>query len=98
MEAPLPDVIKDFGIQPDPVCASTLASNEATLQDRLARFQPIQYGCKELDGIVLLGGLQRGSVVGVSADNTDGFGLLVRFASSSPVLDAEVVRWDCKAQ
>ncbi|OAR02803.1 hypothetical protein LLEC1_00209 [Akanthomyces lecanii] len=70
-------ITKQFSLQPGPVCASTLASEETSLQDRLAKLQLVQYGCAELDGAVLLGGLQRGSVVGVSADNADGFGLLM---------------------
>ncbi|KAM3426877.1 hypothetical protein MY4824_009766 [Beauveria thailandica] len=70
----------DSSQQPKPVNALMLACKEASLRDRLARFQPVRYGCTELDGALLCGGLQRGSIVGISAD-VDGFGLLMGLQS-----------------
>ncbi len=75
---PVTGITAKFCPRSDPICASTLAGKEASLHDRLATWQPVKYGCTELDSAILLGGLQRGSVVGVSADDADGFGLLVR--------------------
>lgn len=66
-------------VQLTPVCASMLVDQEATTHDRLARLHSINYGCTELDDVVLRGGLQRGSIVGISATDTDCFGLMVRF-------------------
>lgn len=62
-----------------PVPASVLADGEAARRDGLRARGPCHSGCRELDEYVLMGGgFERGSVVGVSADDSDGFGLAVR--------------------
>lgn len=38
---------------------------------------PCPSGCGDLDGYVLLGGLERGSVVGISAEEEDAVGVTV---------------------
>ncbi|EGX95083.1 hypothetical protein CCM_03355 [Cordyceps militaris CM01] len=73
---PLTQMTGDFCLRPVPTCALALAGEEASLHGRLSSFPLVKYGCTELDEAVLLGGLERGSVVGISADDVDGFGLL----------------------
>ncbi|KAH8711136.1 hypothetical protein HC256_007951 [Beauveria bassiana] len=88
----LANITDDSSQQPKPVSAIVLACKEASLRDRLARFQPVRYGCTELDGALLRGGLQRGSIVGISAD-FDGFGLLMGLQSMiRAILDGSVNR------
>lgn len=66
----------DIPLRPVPIPASQLASYEADRSRHLHALEPLQYGCAELDG-VLLGGLPRGSIVGISSDDENGFGMLV---------------------
>ncbi|KAK3336871.1 hypothetical protein B0T19DRAFT_481319 [Cercophora scortea] len=56
--------------------ASALVDEELTRRDRLRRRGNILTACKEVDQYVLLGGLERGCVAGVSADE-DELGLLL---------------------
>lgn len=83
-------------VQPEPVRASQLSADELNEHERLLTMQPLRYGCTELDNAVLLGGLHRGSIVGVSADDVDGFGLLVGLHSIPRDADADPIRWGCK--
>ncbi|KAJ4298655.1 hypothetical protein N0V88_003686 [Collariella sp. IMI 366227] len=67
---PLPSQTStQFPIQPLP--ASLLVDQEIIRKGHLARKGNLMTGCKELDEYVLLGGLERGSVVGVSAEEDD---------------------------
>jgi hypothetical protein len=59
------------------VSGETLFETESTRRSELDRKGTLRTGCRELDDCVLLGGLGRGSVVGVSAEEMD-VGLLVR--------------------
>lgn len=83
-------------VQPEPVRASQLSTDELNEQERLSTMKPLRYGCAELDNAVLLGGLRRGSIVGVSADDVDGFGLLVGLHSILRDADTDPIRWGCK--
>lgn len=83
---PLTQMTGDFCLRPVPTCALALAGEEASLHGRLSSFPLVKYGCTELDEAVLLGGLERGSVVGISADDVDGFGLLVWLFCSRVIL------------
>ncbi|XXH02787.1 hypothetical protein Hte_009173 [Hypoxylon texense] len=60
----------------EPVSGATLYELEVTRREKLRRRGRIRTGCVEIDETVLLGGFERGSVVGVSAEDGD-FGLLV---------------------
>ncbi|PKK43899.1 hypothetical protein CI102_12503 [Trichoderma harzianum] len=65
---------------PDPsrprlVSASALASIEKRRRDFVRSLGPCPSGCEDLDVYVLLGGFERGSVVGISAEDEDGVGL-----------------------
>ncbi|EHK25047.1 uncharacterized protein TRIVIDRAFT_129829, partial [Trichoderma virens Gv29-8] len=55
--------------------ASALASIEKRRRDFVRSLGPCPSGCHDLDKHVLLGGLERGSVVGISAEDEDGVGL-----------------------
>ncbi|KAM7184685.1 hypothetical protein V8F33_012843 [Rhypophila sp. PSN 637] len=72
---------------PVPVPASVLVDGE--LARRRARFTPrtgnILTGCQEIDEYVLLGGFERGSVVGVSSED-DEVGLLIGLQTASHLL------------
>ena len=61
-----------------PIDGGTLYRLEAARRDRLKQRGNCLVGCKELDDYVLLGGFERGSIVGISAEE-DEFGLLVSF-------------------
>lgn len=62
--------------QIEPVSGATLFDQETRRRDTLARRGRCLTGCRELDDQVLLGGFERGCVVGVSAEEED-VGLLV---------------------
>lgn len=62
--------------QLEPVSGATLFEQETRRRDALARRGRCVTGCRELDEQVLLGGFERGCVVGVSAEEED-VGLLV---------------------
>ncbi|KAM0439761.1 hypothetical protein ACHAPT_000855 [Fusarium lateritium] len=55
----------------DPVPASVLADKEARRRDAAAELGRCMTGCAVLDDEVLLGGFERGSVVGVSAEDEE---------------------------
>lgn len=75
-----------FPIEPLP--ASLLLDQELARRKRLATKGNLLTGCRELDEYVLLGGFERGSVVGVSAEEEE-MGLLVS-ASTSPHVQSTV--------
>ncbi|KAK4137058.1 hypothetical protein BT67DRAFT_440059, partial [Trichocladium antarcticum] len=54
-----------------PLPASVLLEQELARKNLLCKKGNIRTGCKELDEYVLLGGLERGSVVGVSAEEEE---------------------------
>jgi hypothetical protein len=63
-----------------PVSASALASIEKQRRDFVRGLGPCRSGCEDLDNYVLLaGGFERGSVVGISAEDEDGVGVMVSF-------------------
>ncbi|KAL5091164.1 hypothetical protein Trisim1_003477 [Trichoderma cf. simile WF8] len=57
------------------VSASALASTEKRRRDFVRSLGPCPSGCEDLDAYVLLGGFERGSVVGISAEDEDGVGV-----------------------
>ncbi|KAL9468932.1 hypothetical protein ACSS6W_010626 [Trichoderma asperelloides] len=66
--------------RPGPVSASALASIEKQRRDFVRGLGPCRSGCDDLDNYVLLsGGFERGSVVGISAEDEDGVGVTVGF-------------------
>ncbi|EHK47365.1 hypothetical protein TRIATDRAFT_238203 [Trichoderma atroviride IMI 206040] len=67
---------RDPNSRPRPVSASALASIEKQRRDFVRDLGPCRSGCEDLDSYVLLaGGFERGSVVGISAEDEDGVGL-----------------------
>ena len=73
-----------------PLPASVLLEQELDRKDRLCKKGNLVTGCRELDEYVLLGGFERGSVVGVSAEEDD-VGMLVSFLRSELAADWIVV-------
>jgi len=59
-----------------PVSASALFDDELRRKHQGKRQGHVLTGCSEIDDHVLLGGLERGSVVGISSEDED-MGLLV---------------------
>ncbi|KAL7931094.1 hypothetical protein V8C35DRAFT_311300 [Trichoderma chlorosporum] len=57
------------------VSASALASSEKRRRDLVRSLGPCPSGCKDLDEYVLMGGFERGSVAGISAEEEDGVGV-----------------------
>lgn len=57
--------------QLEPVSGATLFEQEARRRDALTRRGRCRTGCRELDDEVLLGGFERGCVVGVSAEEEE---------------------------
>lgn len=67
--------------RPKPISASALASIEKQRRDLVRGLGPCRSGCEDLDDYVLLtGGFERGSVVGISAEDEDGVGMMVSFS------------------
>ncbi|KAH6604115.1 hypothetical protein Trco_007561 [Trichoderma cornu-damae] len=65
---------------PSPVSASALASVEKQRRDLVRSLGPCRSGCEDLDEYVLLGGgFERGSVVGISAEEEDAVGVTLGF-------------------
>lgn len=62
----------------EPLPASLLLDQEVARKETLRRKGNVTTGCSELDDYVLLGGFERGSVVGVSAEEEE-LGLSVSF-------------------
>ncbi|PNY26526.1 Uncharacterized protein TCAP_03544 [Tolypocladium capitatum] len=63
---------------PEPLPAARLAAREAARRNEARARGPCRSGCAQLDDYVLLGGgLERGCVVGVSAEEEDAFGLVL---------------------
>ncbi|EEY15751.1 conserved hypothetical protein [Verticillium alfalfae VaMs.102] len=62
----------------EPVSASLLAARERCRRDALRRRGAIVTGCREVDEGALLGGLERGCVTGISAED-ESFGMRLAF-------------------
>lgn len=73
---PLSQLSADFPLEP--VTGKTLFLQDRARRDRLHGLGGCRTGCAELDDEVLLGGFERGRVVGVSAEEDD-VGVLVSF-------------------
>ncbi|KAF4510052.1 hypothetical protein G6O67_001977 [Ophiocordyceps sinensis] len=79
------------GVSLEPVAASVLAEREAARREALRARGPFGSGCRGVDEYVLMGGgFERGSVVGVSAEDEEGFGLVLGLQV--------VVRWLCREE
>lgn len=100
------------GVSLEPVAASVLAEREAARREALRARGPFGSGCRGVDEYVLMGGgFERGSVVGVSAEDEEGFGLVVcrapreqrrlmltRTARRRQLGLQVVVRWLCREE
>ncbi len=73
----------DLALQP--LSAALLLDHALARRECLSQKGNLMTGCADLDEHVLLGGFQRGSVVGVSAEGEE-MGLLVRLIPS-PLLE-----------
>jgi hypothetical protein len=71
MESPLPASQASLHFALDPIPASVLADKEARRRDAAVELGYCMTGCAVLDDEVLLGGFERGSVVGVSAEDEE---------------------------
>lgn len=72
---------RDPNSRPRPVSAAALASVEKQRRDLVRGLGLCRSGCEDLDNYVLLaGGFERGSVVGISAEDEDGVGVMVSFS------------------
>lgn len=71
----------------DPVSGATLFEQETRRRDGLRRRGNCLAGCRELDHEVLLGGFERGCVVGLSAEEEE-VGLLVSLGCPTPCLSS----------
>lgn len=60
-----------FQITLDPIPATTIAHIETQRRDANLDFGLCKTGCSEIDDYVLQGGLERGSVVGLSSENEE---------------------------
>ena len=60
----------------EPISADILCDLESRRRDEAKALGLCRSGCADIDGYVLLGGLERGSVVGISAEDED-FGVRV---------------------
>lgn len=72
-------------IDVDVISGAELLDEERALGDVLEKKGRLLVGCRELDDIVLNGGLERGRVVGVSSEKEE-FGLLVSCSGLDRVL------------
>ncbi|KAH6630368.1 hypothetical protein B0J18DRAFT_475079 [Chaetomium sp. MPI-SDFR-AT-0129] len=79
----------------EPLPASLLLDHEIARKEALAGKGNVMTGCPELDEYVLLGGLERGLVVGVSAEEEMsmlvGFQILARLVAMEPTANVRVV-------
>ncbi|KZL71451.1 fasciclin domain family protein [Colletotrichum tofieldiae] len=53
----------------EPISAAVLCSRETKRRDAVKSRGPLRVGCREVDEEVLVGGFERGSVVGISAES-----------------------------
>ncbi|KAK2590226.1 hypothetical protein QQS21_012087, partial [Conoideocrella luteorostrata] len=76
-----------------PVAAIVVAERESERRNHLRQLGPCRSGCGELDDYVLLGGFERGSVVGVSAEEeSTGLALGLQILSKELVNEAHGAR------
>lgn len=68
----------------EPISAAVLATSETRRRDQAAALGRLRTGCDDVDDYVLLGGLERGSVVGVSAEEEDAVGVTVSSFDTGP--------------
>ncbi|OTB15359.1 hypothetical protein K445DRAFT_12123 [Daldinia sp. EC12] len=72
----------------EPMPGATLYELEAARREGVKRRGQVRTGCAEVDDAVLLGGLERGCVVGVSAEDIE-FGILVGLQTVAHTLVSE---------
>lgn len=77
---------EDSYFEQEPISGAVLLDQELLRREECEARGNILTGCQGLDDYVLLGGLSRGGVVGLSAEE-ETFGLLVRHQGSSPDID-----------
>lgn len=84
METPVPALASQASshFPLEPLSASVLADKEAKRRDAATALGACRTGCSDLDDYVLLGGFERGSVVGLSAEDEE-MSVKVRFSRVS---------------
>lgn len=85
--APVPASQASSHFTLEPISASVLADKEARRRDAATALGSCRTGCADLDDYVLLGGFERGSVAGLSAEDEE---MGVQVHSSASRFDAEV--------
>ncbi|CAH0017726.1 unnamed protein product [Clonostachys rhizophaga] len=76
-EIPLPISQASSHLALEPVVASAVLSSERERRVSSQKLGACRTGCDDIDDYVLLGGLERGSVVGLSSEREDEFGLVL---------------------
>ncbi|KDN61040.1 hypothetical protein CSUB01_09435 [Colletotrichum sublineola] len=69
----------------DPISAAVLCSQEVKRRDAAKKRGPLRVGCREVDEEVLVGGFERGTVVGISAESEQ-MGLLISLQALASTL------------
>ncbi|EFQ32659.1 uncharacterized protein GLRG_07803 [Colletotrichum graminicola M1.001] len=72
----------------EPISAAVLCSRETKRRDAAKERGPLRVGCREMDEEVLVGGFERGTVVGISSES-DQMGLLISLQSLASTLCEE---------
>ncbi|VUC33139.1 unnamed protein product, partial [Clonostachys rosea] len=75
-EIPLPVSQASAHLVLEPVVASTVLNSERERRVYNQKLGACRTGCDDIDDYVLIGGLERGSVVGLSSEREDEFGLV----------------------
>lgn len=83
-EIPLPISQASSHLALEPVVASAVLNGERERRISNQKLGACRTGCDDIDGYVLMGGLERGAVVGLSSEREDEFGLVVSGNTSAP--------------
>ncbi|CAH0039212.1 unnamed protein product, partial [Clonostachys solani] len=77
-EVPLPVSQASSHLALEPVVAAAVLNRERERRVSNQKLGACRSGCDDIDDYVLMGGLERGSVVGLSSEREDEFGLVVK--------------------
>ncbi|CAG9995792.1 unnamed protein product [Clonostachys byssicola] len=91
-EIPLPISQASSHLALEPVVASTVLNGERERRISNQKLGACRTGCDDIDDHVLMGGLERGSVVGLSSEREDEFGLVLAVQILAHSLSQGVIR------
>lgn len=94
-EIPLPISQASSHLALEPVVASAVLNGERERRISNQKLGACRTGCDDIDDYVLMGGLERGAVVGLSSEREDEFGLVVSDNTSAPCFLALAVLVPC---